>query len=457
MSTSEDKHGMVQLGWRKRLFFTLTLVVAFGLFVEALSFLTFWVIEGHPLSFAGLKAERRRIARATQGGHADVEPTAKPPATPLPEIASPEVVHPYLGYVRDPDRNDPAALAQFHYGTNEFGFMDDKPPIQVREPDKLVIGILGGSVAYFFSVYGAATLLADLQQSSALAGKTPVVVRLALSGYKEPQQLMTLNYLLALGAQFDIVLNIDGFNEVALPPVENVQTLPFFPRSWFLRVNTLPELRLRVLVGRIAYLRAIRSRVARALTGPIAYSATANLVWKCLDRALGGSLSRSRLELQAYRPDTVPYVARGPVRRYASDADFYADLAAVWERSSLQLHRLCRANHIRYFHFLQPNQYVEGSKPMSVAELKQAFDPNHPYRKGAEDGYPYLIAAGTDLARQGVRFYDLTNMFSGVTEPIYADTCCHLNQQGNDMLAKRIGDVIRRDLGTPPTGDGTPN
>jgi hypothetical protein len=204
-------------------------------------------------------------------------------------------------------------------------------------------------------------------------------------------------------------------------------------------------------------LRALRSRAARAMTGPIAYSATANLVWKYLDRVLGASLSKSRLELQAYQPNTAAYVARGPVRRYASDADLYADLAAIWERSSLQLHRLCGANHIRYFHFLQPNQYVDGSKPMSAAELKRAFNPNHPYRKGAEHGYPYLIAAGADLTRQGVRYYDLTNIFSDVTKPIYVDTCCHLNQQGNDMLAKRIGEVIRKDIETPPARDATPN
>ena len=40
-------------------------------------------------------------------------------------------------------------------------------------------------------------------------------VNLALFGYKQPQQLTTLAYLMSIGGQFDLVLNIDGFNEVA--------------------------------------------------------------------------------------------------------------------------------------------------------------------------------------------------------------------------------------------------
>jgi len=44
---------------------------------------------------------------------------------------------------------------------------------------------------------------------------------------------MRLNYLLALGARFDLFINLDGFNEVALPPAENIPkgVFLFFPRK----------------------------------------------------------------------------------------------------------------------------------------------------------------------------------------------------------------------------------
>jgi len=35
-------------------------------------------------------------------------------------------------------------------------------------------------------------------------------------GYKQPQQLLVLSYFLSIGQPFDMVMNIDGFNEVAL-------------------------------------------------------------------------------------------------------------------------------------------------------------------------------------------------------------------------------------------------
>jgi hypothetical protein len=333
--------------------------------------------------------------------------------------------------------------------------MDDKPPIQTRAPGKVIVGIVGGSVAYWFSVYGVETLRAQLQQSPPFEAKSFVFVRLALGGYKQPQQLMVLTYLLALGAQFDIVINIDGFNEVALPIAEDLPShvFPFFPRSWFLRVNTLPEPGISVLVGRIQYLRTRREQAAAMVKGALHYSATVDLIWKYLDNALAASLSQAELELESYHPkaSSSSYVACGPTRRYESDKDLYTDLAAVWQRGSVQLQRLCVANGIRYFHFLQPNQYVAGTKPMASAEIKQAIAENQPYRKGAEEGYPYLIAAGAGLRRQGVQFHDLTRIFSETTEPIYVDTCCHLNQQGNDMLARRIAEVIRQDFETRPT------
>ena len=76
-----------------------------------------------------------------------------------------------------------------------------------------MIGVFGGSFTH--SVY--LSLKDLLSKHAAEFGKKIVVINLGLAGYKQPQQLMTLNYLLALGAEFDIVIALDGFNEVALP------------------------------------------------------------------------------------------------------------------------------------------------------------------------------------------------------------------------------------------------
>lgn len=55
------------------------------------------------------------------------------------------------------------------------------------------------------------------------------------------------------------------------------------------------------------------------------------------------------------------------------------------------MHRLSQANGILYLHFLQPNQYVEDSKPMGPDERRVAYREDMRYRAGAVRGYPLLI------------------------------------------------------------------
>ena len=82
---------------------------------------------------------------------------------------------------------------------SKFGYVDDKEPILARRSDRIIIAILGGSVAcHFAAINGVAKLGAELSRSPEFAGKEVVFVNLALSGYKQPQQLMTLAYLLSL-------------------------------------------------------------------------------------------------------------------------------------------------------------------------------------------------------------------------------------------------------------------
>ena len=48
---------------------------------------------------------------------------------------------------------------------------------------------------------------------------------LSHEGYKQPQQLLVLSYFLSIGQTFDLVVNIDGFNEVALSSLNHQRGL----------------------------------------------------------------------------------------------------------------------------------------------------------------------------------------------------------------------------------------
>jgi hypothetical protein len=403
--------------------------------LELLSFVAYRLVEGRWFSYRAVHAGEVRLSRPQPAGVPDTT-VARPQ-----EFLREDVLHPYLGFVGDPAL-DPGFTDWGFWGT-----LGPHPP--ARGPDRLLVGIFGGSLAADLYEYGGARLKARLRESGLWAGREIVLLNTAYGGYKQPQQLMALNYALALGAQFDIVVNLDGFNDVALDASENAPqgVFPAYPRGWAMRVERFHDPALVEQVGLLAYLRGRRAGLAAGFAArPWRYSVTAGLVWTLLDRLSAARVAEARRALDAFRPADRRYQATGPARP-ATEAAAYEELASVWERGSLQLDRLCRANGIRYFHFLQPNQYVEGSKPMGPAERRVAVNPAQPYRAGVERGYPLLQAKGREIASAGVSFHDLTRVFSRIHEPLYVDDCCHVNQRGYELLADAIADAIVADHG----------
>ena len=357
-----------------------------------------------------------------------------------------EVLHPYLGYViQYADKNCP-----------DFGFCDSKTvnkegaPIIPKTDDNFIVGVFGGSFAHQTPLLSTKAFFEqELKTIPALSGKTVVIIPVALGGYKQPQTLMALNYFLSLGAHFDIVINIDGFNEVALPARETFgrNVYPFFPRLWHRRVRKVTDFELLSLRGSIEYFtKKQRQWSQRFIDHPVRYSVIGNLLWQYNNKRWANKISQVQNAIIEYneRKDVrkkrkrLSFVASGPKYEFKSNPEFYADLARNWSRSSLQMSAITRAYGFEYFHFLQPNQYVENSKPMSDEEKANAIIEKHPYRKGVIRGYPELIKEGKWLSGKGVNFYDLTQMFASNTAILYRDACCHLNQQGYDLIIKEI-------------------
>jgi hypothetical protein len=122
------------------------------------------------------------------------------------------------------------------------------------------------------------------------------------------------------------------------------------------------------------------------------------------------------------------------------------------------MHRVCAANGIPYFHFLQPNQYDLESKPLTAGERALLLEADDPHRTTIEIGYPLLARAGGRLTAAGVRFHDLRRIFVDRTETLYSDPCCHLNAHGNDLLVDAVTAAIAADSRLPSDrpASGTP-
>ena len=406
--------------------------------VEGLSRLAYRVTRGRWYSPDVCRsALLERVAGGEGGGLRRGEDAGPSP----PGGLDPEVLHPYLGYVPDPASRSTGVT------------IGDPSQIVQRSEHTVIIGIFGGSFAG-----GVCDVAAPaLQPLVAPPGRKVRVLCVASGGYKQPQQLLALAYILALGGQFDIVINIDGFNEVVLPPVENIPhgVSPVYPRAWYWRVGQLKDPRVLTRLGALYAVDARRaSWAAGFLHWGLCRSSALSMVWEGRDGALASERGRLLAELQAHEAvGRESYAVTGPRLEFADDRALYDYLARVWSESSAQMRRLCEANGIEYYHFLQPNQYVDGSKPMDDGERKVAIRAGHPYQKEVVSGYPLLRRYGQDLPAAGVRFDDLTMVFAGIRDPLYVDDCCHVSPYGYRLVAWAIGRAIRVHRGEPEQPD----
>lgn len=408
-----------------------------------------WLMEGGAFSWAAARRQRAELAAAA------APPPAAPEAAPIPGIDDLEglddffegqVVQPFLGFVHTPELNLVGDHRREHLKISEEGFYVYRNSRREPSRNPLRVGIFGGSVAFVLSFQGRETL-ADLV-AEAVPERGVMVESWALGGFKQPQQLMTLTWLLARGKAPEVVINLDGFNDITLPLAENLPrgVNPFYPRGWERRVRNVPDPRYQALLAEAAYLERRRGRLAAGFSRPVLrWSVTWNFLWRWLDRRAAAAAAEAQARLSAFRLPEEPYAARGPAFDAEGERALH-ELVALWARSSLQMHRLATAAGGHYLHVLQPNQYVPGSKPLSPEERRIAFHPESPFRAAVESGHPRLRAAGERLAAKGVAFLDLTDVFADHTGSVYQDTCCHLNPAGNEIVARAIAERLVEEL-----------
>lgn len=373
-----------------------------------------------------------------------------------------EVIHPYLGWVFNPEASAAVERHVGQMGVNDLGFVDSASAIRKKSDDRFVLGVLGGSVAQQVTTIGETALCDRLRTSPMLQGKTIEVVRLAMSGYKQPQQLMALNYVLALGGEFDAVVNIDGYNETGLVVGENDSHGVFaaYPRSWHVRLQDVVDPRNSSISYRLLGIRATRQSRAKWFQGSgLVRSNVASLLWAAQEAILNDKQVSLGLELvQAAKQRGFGFARQGPAPLYHNDSQMYDHITNLWKNSSWQLHHLCQGRGIPYVHCLQPNQYHLNSKPLSPRELKEYYCPDEGHAQAVTRAYPLLISAGSDLVSRGVAFHDLTQLFQDQTETIYSDYFCHYNAAGTRMLAEAVADrVVRAIAPAPPSSAGSAN
>jgi hypothetical protein len=360
----------------------------------------------------------------------------------------------------------PGAGAQLPSGTqrpilNPYYASEERPDFggvfahfrSATRPDDYTILLTGGSVAAFFALTEGEALARDLQGDPRLAGRRVVVLQGAHASHKQPQQLNRVALHLSLGHRPDLVIDLNGFNEMAFG-VENGRKgcHPAWPTSpsWGSAVagvsSPSPE-----RMDLIADLWGLRNE---------SYDLVRTVLKHGLQRSCAiGSLAQARLRSLGVRRNDLQQRlalldnASGDerTRRQVGGPDFDGEPGAlleiserVWTESSRSMRALLECRGLAYLHVLQPALFDAESKTPSDEE-RRIQNPNSAWMVGARVGLPRLRRAGETLAAEGEHFVDASRMFAGSTETYFVDAI-HFTPKGNAMLRALIVERIRAEI-----------
>lgn len=411
--------------------FSIFLLVVFLLLVEVLAQLTFRAIYDH--SYRPKKLYQLTPASWITGQD----------ETGVPSHLTDLVIHPYFGFAVDA-----AGVAR-----KGLGFGQGTSPLVSRQyAGKLRVLVLGGSVAVQLMLPEQAdgTSFFERAVKDALQqGGINIDVwffNAALPGFKQPQQFIAYSYLLTQGAEFDLVVNLDGFNEMTLAMLEGKPKglSPAYPRGWDVMLgNRMTANKLRQL-AKLLKLREDQAQLIEfAQSTPLARSAMVGLV---LAHKVVANEERAQTMVAAIEQEKqhgeLSFEEGGIPFDYDDEEQSYGYLATLWKRSSVLLSQLTASNDSAYLHVFQPNQYLEGSKPLSSQEREKYYVPDNGFGPVYRAAYPHFQQQMKELAAAGVWFADASMIFKNEQQTVYSDWCCHFNEQGLRQLAEYIAREI---------------
>lgn len=321
----------------------------------------------------------------------------------------------------------------------EYPYLGYKNPHSMEELSSMIngtkpsseywVGIFGGSVAEIFAKNQQA--VEDLEKSlstlSQTKGRKVRVINLAMGGFKQPQQMIGFALF---GEPLDLAINIEGSNEVSdflfadhIPrdfPVTSLRYHYNGPGRGYLQISRL----VAELLDKLYFHQPFQ---------PFRYSsATMTLMARTL------SLSLAHLSNYLFNEFQEKYCRE--IHCYPQREHENERLIQQWEKDVKDQFLLSRLSKVPLFIFIQPSQYVEGSKKFSDWELKNAIDSSR--SQHLTPRYQMLLAKSHQLREKGLQIHDLVNIFEHRTDTIYTDSCCHFNDIGNQLMSKRIFQVI---------------
>ena len=364
-----------------------------------------------------------------------------------------ERFHPFFGFIQNPSPD-------FRPGfkINNYGFISPYDyPFKKFKKNQFVIGIFGGSVASDFSIFQVQNKILPqyLKQVPGLQDKEFVILSFATGGYKQPQQLLILNYFLALGQELDLVINIDGFNEVALsnlnnknqinlamPSIQHISPLTSLANNSLSIEAMQATIRIKENKTRINEGLESLQHCSLAACDALTSVYVQNLVNNYRKDII--AFEKERSKKQKDDEESVIYINKN--KSILEDSAAFEQMSWNWAKSSIFMHKILSASNVPYFHVLQPNQYYQTKRVFGEAEKRIAFNKETPYAKAVELGYPAILGKFPNLQKNNINILNGVKVFDKTKDAVYVDSCCHYNKAGEVIFSNYVGSSILESL-----------
>lgn len=364
-----------------------------------------------------------------------------------------ERFHPFFGFIQNPSPD-------FRPGfkVNNYGFISPYDyPFKKFKKNQFIIGIFGGSVASDFSIFQIQNKILPqyLKQVPGLQDKEFVILSFATGGYKQPQQLLILNYFLALGQELDLVVNIDGFNEVALsnlnnknqinlamPSIQHISPLTSLANNSLSIKAMQATIRIKENKTRINEGLESLQHCSLAACDALTSVYVQNLVNNYRKDII--LFEKERSKKQKDEEESVIFINKN--KSILEDSAAFEQMAWNWAKSSIFMHKVLSASNVPYFHVLQPNQYYQTKRVFGEAEKRIAFNKDTPYSKAVELGYPAILSKFPNLQKNNINILNGVKVFDKTKDAVYVDSCCHYNQAGEVIFSNYVGSSILESL-----------
>lgn len=318
------------------------------------------------------------------------------------------------------------------YGLNsssENGFISDvsveKNFISVSPKPlagEIKVLVLGGSVSAQLSVVGV-----DFKKKSYLLARSLnqrfntdrfVVYNAAIGGGKQPQQYFKFLYLDLLGFKPDLIINYDGFNEVALPFAENIDKNlnAVYPRDFYQSVHSTSM----YSSSWISCIDLNNKLLSNNSYIPI------------YELAKWVYIKRCHIKLVEMEKKNWPFITEK--NKKLEKSNYLQRVLNICSYSSNKTFNLAKIKKIPYLHVIQPNQYLKDSKNFSEKENRE-FLIYLPYKNAIERYYSKL---NLNMLLTDNKL-DQRFLFKNEERTVYLDYCCHFNKLGITTI---IDDLI---------------